>query len=214
MVDCPQEAYEGPELPVDPIQVLCDKVETILDGIVMTQTVVLEPESKDLLAQCIAQAVGETTLTVTLDNVDAVAAAICTELEPKFQTIVDAVQALGGSINTNFNTALLAQTTAIVAAITTVCDKLQAITGVLNTINTRLASNQVGLLECLNEIKLLLDTEAPAAEPKIVESIKYCIDDPDNEGESLRVLRYLYDDGTVGEEMLLTTIAPDAKECC
>lgn len=162
MVDCPQEAYAGPELPVDPLQVLCDKVEAILDGIVMTQTVVLEPESKELLAACIAEALDATTLTVTLSNVNGIANAIGSTLEPKLQAIIDAIN----STNTSLLAALTAQTAALVASITEVCNKIEASNVLLAAIDAKLASNQVSLLDCLEEIKVLLNVPAPGIETK------------------------------------------------
>lgn len=146
----------GPvKLDTTSIDALCACINTSLE---MTLNVELTPENKNLLAECIAQALGETTLKVTLDNVDAVVAALCADLEPKLQAIVDAIS----TSNTSLLTALTAQTAAITSSIVTVCNKIEESNVLLAAIDAKLASNQVSLLECLEDIKTLLEVKTPA----------------------------------------------------
>jgi len=47
-----------------------------------------------------------------------------------------------------------------------------------------------------------------------VGTINYCIEDPADATNKLQALRRVLSDGTYGPEELLSTIAPNAVECC
>jgi len=114
----PKECATFPPCPDEPvtldpasIEALCDCINTSLE---MTLNVELTPENKDLLAACIATALEAANLTVTIDNLEELAAALCDALAPKLQAIVDAI----GEQTTTLGDA-------IADLATTLCEKLE-----------------------------------------------------------------------------------------